>query len=292
MAEITPRMGFPYPSDREQPFFTVYKAGELARDAAHWAYSENHNIVFAGGGTWGWTAGTSTLSWTDPILVLGFTSKNFMSIPAQSITVEDGEVVFFNVLRLLQTSPSIALEKGPIISKPGVRLHDLMLFAARIGDTIYLGGGKSLVDGDAGIVYGGGLPAGGGGGITLLTAGDGIDITNPGGPNATIATRWAGLGGPFGTGIEPARHDHSHVGLGHEHENQLVVTTPFTFPIDLDGDAAITAKTLLRAHLYRNGQRLTEGGLNDFTVNLPAKTMALNFAPNPLDILLVDRETI
>jgi hypothetical protein len=170
MSEITPRMLYPYPSDREQPFFTSYKAGELARDASHWAHSENHNLVFAGGGTWTWDAGAGVLSWTDDVLILGFTTKQFMTIPAQSITVEDGEVVFFNVLRLLQTSTNVDLETAATIGKAGVRLHDLMLFATRIGDVVYFPGFNSMVDGDVGVLYGGGIPSGGGGGASALAA--------------------------------------------------------------------------------------------------------------------------
>ena len=292
MPEITPRNQFTYPSDREQPFFEVFKAGELAKDAAHWAHAENHNLVFAGGGTWSWNAGTSTLMWTEDLLVLGFTTQKFMTIPAQSILVEDGEVVFFKILRLLQTNATASLEKGSTVSKSGVRLHDLMLFAARVGDVIYFPGFKSMVDGDAGELYGGGLPgSGGGGSINLINEGDGIDVTNPAGPSVTVAAEFTPAGGTNGTSTEVARGDHIHVGLeGFEGELFLQPGAGVT-ALDLDDDGAITAKTLLDAHVYRNGQRLTQGALRDYTLNLGAKTANLNFPSVADDVFVVDRRT-
>tara|TARA_R110000824_G_scaffold79273_3_gene199762 strand:+ start:575 stop:1462 length:888 start_codon:yes stop_codon:yes gene_type:complete len=295
MSEITPRMLYPYPSDREQPFFTSYKAGELARDASHWAHSENHNLVFAGGGTWTWDAGAGVLSWTDDVLILGFTTKQFMTIPAQSITVEDGEVVFFNVLRLLQTSMNVDLETAATIGKAGVRLHDLMLFATRIGDVVYFPGFNSMVDGDVGVLYGGGIPSGGGGGgtVSFITEGPGIDVTNPAGPNVTVAAEFTVAGGSNGVSTEVARGDHSHPALGHDHEAELLITPGAGFStLDLDADLAITAKTLLDAQVYRSGQRLTQGALRDYTLNLPAKTASLNFTTILADVFVIDRRAI
>lgn len=292
MAEITPRMEFPYPSERERPFFAVYKAGELARDAAHWAHSENHNLVFAGGGTWTWDAGTNELTWTDDVLVLGFTTRQYLTIPAQTLEIEDGEVVFFNVLRLLQTNATADLEKGATIGKSGVRLHDLMLFAARVGDVVYFPGQKSMQDGDAGPLFGGGLPIGSSGGITFITAGDGIIVLTPAGPNATVAADFTTAGGTNGTSTKVARGDHSHVGLETFEAELVLIPGAGQTTLDLDADAAITAKTLLDAKVYRNGQRLTQGALRDYTVNLPAKQANLNFTTNDDDVFVVDRRTI
>jgi hypothetical protein len=295
MSELTPRMQFPYPSDREQPFFTSYRSGELARDASHWALSENDNLVFAGGGTWTWTAGTGVLSWSADLLILGFTSptKSYLLIPAGSIVVEDEEVVFFNVLRLLQTNANATLEKGPTIAKPGVRLHDLMLFAARVGDVIYFPGFKSMVDGDAGSLYGGGLPGGGGGSVNFITEGPGIDVTNPGGPNVTVEAEFTAAGGTNGVGVQVARNDHTHAALGHDHEIELLIEPGAGVSLlNLDADAVITAKTLLDAKVYRNGQRLTQGGLRDYTLNLPAKTASLNFLSIASDKFVIDRRTV
>ena len=291
--KLTPRMSYPYPSEGEQPFFTVYQAGEFARDASHYAHSENHNFVLAGGGTFSWDAGTSTLSWTDPIFILGFATNNFLTIDAQSVVIEDGQVVFFNVLRLLKTNPTIPLEIGSRIEKSGVRLHDLMLFAARVGDTIYFPFGKSMQDGDAGTLYGGGLAGGGGGGITLLSEGDGIDIVNPAGPTATISAEFAGSGGAFGTATTVARSDHSHPALGHDHEVELFLAPGAgVTSLNVNADGAISAKTLLDAQLYRNGQRLAQGALRDYTVNIGPKTISLNFTTVAADSFVIDRRAI
>jgi len=251
--------------------------------------------VFAGGGTWTWVAGTSTLTWGADLLVLGFTSptKSYLLIPASSIVIEDGEVAFFNVLRLLRTNTNATLEKGPTINKPGVRLHDLKLFAARVGDVLYFPGFKSMIDGDAGSLYGGGLPGGGGGSVNFITEGDGIDVINPGGPNVTVSAEFTASGGTNGTSIDVARGNHTHAALGHDHEVELLIEPGAGVTVlDIDDDGAITAKTLLDAKVYRNGQRLTQGALRDYTLNLPAKTASLNFLSIIGDAYVIDRRTV
>lgn len=293
MSELTPRMGFPYPSERERPFFQTYKAGELARDAAHWAHSENANLTFVGGGTWSWDAGTHTLSWTDPVQVRGFSSTGYLVIAPQSYTIYEDEVVFFNMLRLLKTPTAGVLEKGKTISKPGVRAHDLLMFVARIGNVLYFPGGASMVDGDAGQLFGAGLPGGGGGSINLLVAGNGIVITNPAGPTATIEADFAGTGGTFGTSNQVARSDHTHPALGHNHEPEMAFNPVITTnTINANADGLIATKTLLAVAVYRRGQRLAQG--IDYSVNLPGKFINLNYftTPGGGDIHVIDRITI
>jgi len=161
MSKLTPRLQFPYPSEGEQPFFSVFEAGELAKDSAHWSHGANNNLVFSEGGTFTWNAGTSTLTWTADIKVLSFSTDYFITIPPQSLIIADGQVTFFKVIRLLETATTATIDTGSRIEKSGVKNFDLQQFAARRGTTLYFPRGLSLLTGDSGSLFGTGLPGGG-----------------------------------------------------------------------------------------------------------------------------------
>lgn len=158
MTELTPRNDFPYPSEREEPFYDSYRAGELARDAAIYANSDNSNIQFMGGGTFSWDAANDLLFWTDTIQVNGFHSPFGGYIDSASVTIQEDEVVFFEMPRLVQDADAqLTLYRSSRIFIEGVRLHDLRLFVTRRGDTLYFYNGQSLQDGDTGTLFGQGL---------------------------------------------------------------------------------------------------------------------------------------
>ena len=129
MTELTPRNNFPYPSEREEPFYDSFKSGELAKDAAVYANSDNSNVQFVGGGIFSWDATSDFLFWTDTIQVNGWHSPFGGSIPSGSIFVQQDEVVFFTLPRLVQTADTtLQLYKSNQLFQEGVRLHDLKLF--------------------------------------------------------------------------------------------------------------------------------------------------------------------
>ena len=158
MGELTPRNNFPYPSFGEQPFFDNYKAGELAKDAAIFANSDNSNLLFTGGGVFSWDAANDLLFWTDTINVNGFHSPFGGYIPAGSVNIQQDEVIFFELPRLVKNADvQLQLYRSSKIFKEGVRLHDLRLFVVRKNDTLYFYNGLSLKDGDTGTLFGQGL---------------------------------------------------------------------------------------------------------------------------------------
>jgi hypothetical protein len=158
MSELSPRNEFTYPSDRELPFYDSYKAGFLAQDSAIWANAENTNLVFTGGGFFSWDATTNTLLWTDQIGVHGFTTPFKAVIDgAADMEVFDGEVIFFKLPRVLEEDTTVQLYRSNRTFLSGAKLHDIKVFCARVGSTIYFGNGQSLKDGDTGDVFGQGL---------------------------------------------------------------------------------------------------------------------------------------
>ena len=155
---LTPRNNFPYPDEREQPFYSSFKAGELAKDASIFANSDNSNIQFHNGGIFSWDANNDLLFWTEPVQVSGFHTAFGGEIPAGSILIQDDEVVFFEMPRLQQgQNATLQLFRSTRIFKEGTRLNDLRLYVARKGDTLYFYNGLSLQNGETGQLFGQGL---------------------------------------------------------------------------------------------------------------------------------------
>jgi len=158
MSTLTPRNNFPYPSEREQPFYDPFKAGLLAQDAAIFANSDNSNVVWQKGGIFSWDAATNILFWTDTIFVNGFHSPFGGRISEASVTLLENEVIYFKLPRLVQNQDvELELFRSSRIFVEGVRLHDLRLFVTRRDNVIYFANGMSLKDGDTGVVFEAGL---------------------------------------------------------------------------------------------------------------------------------------
>ena len=158
MSELTPRNNFPFPSEREEPFYDTFKAGELAKDASIFANADNSNIQFVGGGVFSWDASNDLLFWTEDVFVSGFHTAFGGTIPTGSILIQEDEVVYFEMPRLVQTqNATLQLFRSSRIFLEGTRLNDLRLFVVRKGDTLYFYNGLSLQDGDTGVLFGQGL---------------------------------------------------------------------------------------------------------------------------------------
>lgn len=161
MPENTPLNQYPIPSEYEEPYFASARSYFLAADAADWGLAENDNTIWSGGGSFSWSAGSGTLTWSTQVELRTKTSVWKVGIPGPpapngQVVLQDGEVAFFRMPRLLVADQTVSLTVGPITQLPGVRLHDITLFASRIGDTIFFADGKSLKDGESGEIFGGG----------------------------------------------------------------------------------------------------------------------------------------
>lgn len=161
MAEFTPLNVYPHPAEFEEPYYPSIKAYFLATDAADWALAENGNLIWAGGGSFSWSATTGVLTWSSAVTIRSKTTVFSFTVagppaPGGTLTLQDGECAYFQVPRLQVTNQLVTLIIGPITQIPGVRLHDVRLFATRIGSTIYFADGKSLKDGESGELFGAG----------------------------------------------------------------------------------------------------------------------------------------
>jgi hypothetical protein len=307
VSEITPRNSFPYPAEREQPFYDTFKAGELAKDSAIFANSDNTNVVWQKGGIFSWDAATSILFWTDTIYVNGFHSPFGGYIPEGSVTIQENEVIYFKLPRLVQNEDTeLQLFRSNRVFLEGVRLHDLRLFVTRRDGVLYFANGCTLKDGDTGVLFEAGLikistvlphqhetawlyiaPAAG---VTMLTptpvlvapdlvrvdvwrngqlqvAGASQDYT------VNLVTGVITLNVPTVVVPLPDKfivfretRDSSGVTVSsHQHAPTLVLhPTAGTGVLN----ALSTAPFLLRVDVFRNGQLLSVGASEDYTVDL------------------------
>lgn len=164
MPEITPRHKVTTPSEFEEPYFESAQAESLAWDAATYANAENSQLQFLRGGLVGWDAdgggdpNNGVLFWTEDIHVTAFTDpfEAIITGPA-SIELQETEVLYFVMPRLMKADTPVQLIRSNRIFLEGTRLHDLRLFAARLNNNLYFYNGKSLKDGDQGLLFEGGL---------------------------------------------------------------------------------------------------------------------------------------
>jgi hypothetical protein len=163
MADVTPRHSLSIPSEFEEPYFDPARSRDLALDAITHSEAENSQLQFTSDGVVGWDAngggpGIGVLYWADDIYITGFTTpfRARLEGPA-SIEIQDGEVVYFQMPRVLGEDTDVSLYRSNRIFLSGTRLVDLRLLCARLGDVVYFYNGKSLKDGDLGLLFGGGL---------------------------------------------------------------------------------------------------------------------------------------
>lgn len=163
MPDLTPRLGVTTPTEFEEPYYDSARSETLAWDAGVYANAENSQTQFLGGGILGWdkdaaSAVSGVLFWTEDIHITAFTDSFEATIagPA-SVELQEGEVLYFVMPRLMKTDTPVQLFRSNRIFLEGTRLHDLRLFAARWNDVVYFYNGASLKDGDQGELFQGGL---------------------------------------------------------------------------------------------------------------------------------------
>lgn len=155
MAETSPRMGWPYPSENEQPWFEIFEDFIRALDASAYAGREDRNLILMGGGTVSWDG--TTLSWSEPIEVLSPNTGLLAQIPAGSISPNDGQVVRGDIPRAIGINTSMALGLASFAANN----NNSILFAIRRGTRVYWRNGLLMESGDS--VDGLGAKQGGGG---------------------------------------------------------------------------------------------------------------------------------
>lgn len=162
MPDVTTLNSLPVPVEHEEPYFTTMQSYFIAMDQGVWALAENDNLIWAGGGNFSWSGVAGTLVWGLPVYVTAKTSPYRAVIqgppaPGGQVTLQDGQVAYFKMPRHMVADQIVPLQVGSITVLPGTRLHDIKIFAVRVGTTVYFADGHSLKDGEIGEIFGAGL---------------------------------------------------------------------------------------------------------------------------------------
>ena len=138
------KMLWPYPNKDTDPWFDIFESMVTAMDSSGYASREDRNIIFGGGGDVHWDAGTSILTWAADIVAYSMISGFKLSIPAGSISVADGDVIYINVTRYPVTSATIAATTATNVPNT----DSAMALAVRVGTTIYWRWGSKIETGE------------------------------------------------------------------------------------------------------------------------------------------------
>jgi hypothetical protein len=146
MVEFSPRMGWSYPSRDDDPWYDPFVDFIQGADASAFAAREDRSVIWSGGGTLSWSAGSSTLTWTGTISVYSPLGGRLLQIAAGSVSSwAEGEVVYLSLVRQASASTTVALSKALQVPSD----DNAMALGVRIGNSIFFRTGISLGDGDS-----------------------------------------------------------------------------------------------------------------------------------------------
>lgn len=152
----SPRMGWPFPTENQDPWFDVFVDFVQALDASGYAAREDRSLVLGGGGTVGWNLGTSTLQWSDPLNIFSPIVGVLLTVPANTVVIDDGQVLFASLVRGPSSGQVVA---AGVASQVPSSDKDVLL-AVRVGSRIHWRNGLVMDDGES--VVGLGSKQGGG----------------------------------------------------------------------------------------------------------------------------------
>jgi hypothetical protein len=136
-------MAWPYPSREEDPWWDSFESFIAAVDASGFAHREDRSLIFSGGGTVTWTLGTKTLAWSAAIQISSPIGGFLLSIPAGSVTLDEGQVFYTTLVRQpLQNQNIVGASAQRLPQTPDG--DNTIAIAIRIGDTIYFRTGLAI----------------------------------------------------------------------------------------------------------------------------------------------------
>ena len=144
---LTPKLGLVYPNDQNRNYYATFVALVNALDLGIYSRVEDANLIFSGGGTFSWNAGTGVLSWSSTIDILSPVVGKNWTVAAGSATLADGQVAFVTLSRAPSVNTSVTIEVADNLSSVHYNLG-LLLFHRR-GTVLYCRTGRTMESGDA-----------------------------------------------------------------------------------------------------------------------------------------------
>lgn len=161
-------MNWPFPSENSAPWYDAFEDMVTALDASGYAAREDRNLVLVGGGNLTWVQSTSTLAWTSDIQILSTITGHVLTVAADSLTLDDGEIAYVNVVR----SPTTSSARTPQVASQIQSSDNAFLLAIRVGGNVYFRNGQRLADGETLVGLGAGPSATGGSGLNTQGMGE------------------------------------------------------------------------------------------------------------------------
>lgn len=159
----SPRQGWPYPEENQDPFYDAFASLVAAQDASVFALRENKDILLMKGGTLSFTASSGLLSWSSAIELNSSVSGFKWTLPLGSVTLNDGDYLYATLAHNPVTNVNIAAATGAKL--PDTDPDNPIILGLRNGDRVYFRDGKVLQDGAALQLFQTNPGGGGGGGV-------------------------------------------------------------------------------------------------------------------------------
>jgi hypothetical protein len=146
-------MGWPFPTENQDPFFEAFQAMMTALDSSGYAAREDRNLIFGGGGTMTWNInplnGIGTLTWSSTLFVFSSNVGFYHAIAAGSIQLQTAELVYCILTRAPTANITTTLASSPQFP-PAADGDAWYCLGVMGGDNrLYFRNGKVMNDGDS-----------------------------------------------------------------------------------------------------------------------------------------------
>lgn len=144
-------MAWPFPAKDSDPWYERFESMVTAVDSSGYAHREDRHTRISGAGTVSFNAGTNGVSWTEDIEIMSPISGFKITVPAASLSVEDGEVVYVNLTRF----PTGNVSTSAAVAAQAPNTDDAYVLLVRNGLAIYWVNGAKVADGESKGLFGG-----------------------------------------------------------------------------------------------------------------------------------------
>ncbi len=127
MARQTSFLFFPVPSPLEEPWQDTIDDFFATNDVHMFSAVTDRNLIITGGGTFNYDSAAEILSWTESIKLTNFVTGFFQEIPANSVTLREGEFLFCVQVRGVEDIRDVIVLDGQtarkLLDRPRGELH-------------------------------------------------------------------------------------------------------------------------------------------------------------------------
>jgi len=145
MSQLSPRMGWPFPSRDEDPWVNTFEDFVRASDASGFAHREDRNLLLMGGGSLAFDSVANTLSWDADMEILSPTTGFVTRIAPATVTMTETQALVVEMKRALGENHLTTATVAGYASNT----NNSVLLAFRRGGRLYFRNGVTLTSGVA-----------------------------------------------------------------------------------------------------------------------------------------------